>query len=354
MQQERQMISSGPAEQITTPAEISWAALQQYRILPTPRNYELFFAYYSGGNPEVTQRLGPHLRNGTKLTSGLLETIYEDCLARETMPDAVQTGTDALAQAAQAMVDQVSSNGAALAGYGDTLRHWAGRLDERTTIADLLQAVTALTLETGRASERNRTLEQELSTSAVRMAKLRQELVEVRQEATTDGLTGIPNRKAFETKLRQAVARGRAEPSSTFSLLLLDIDHFKRFNDTHGHRTGDHVLRLVGRLLTDNVKGRDTAARYGGEEFVILLADAGLEAGLVVARQICDRLATHRLIKRGTGEPIGQITVSVGVAEHRTGETGTALVERADHALYAAKDAGRNRVCAAPPDETAR
>lgn len=124
------------------------------------------------------------------------------------------------------------------------------------------------------------------------------------------------------------------------TLLMVDVDHFKRFNDEHGHRTGDQVLRLIGRLLTDNIKGRDMAARYGGEEFAVLLAGADLHAGASVAQQLCERLSAQRLIKRGTGDDLGRITISVGVAQHRAGDSGAALVERADQALYQAKRAG--------------
>lgn len=336
-----------PTAQSRALAEAVWAALRQMQIVPTPRNYELLYTHFDGTKPDLSRRLEPHLQHQNAITQDDFDAIYEECLGGDTSTDAIDSGADALAEAAQGLVDQVSGNQEALDGYGSTLATWAKRLHGRTTVDDLVKAVAVLMAETTRASERNRTLEQQLSASTIRIAKLRQDLVEVRQEATTDGLTGIANRKAFEAKLRRAVAGAKAETSSTFSLLLLDVDHFKRFNDTHGHRTGDHVLRLVARLLSDNVKGRDSAARYGGEEFGIILSGADLDAGVTVAEQMRERLSSQRLIKRGTGEAVGQITISIGVAQHRLNESGTALVERADHALYEAKRSGRNRVCAA-------
>ncbi len=129
------------------------------------------------------------------------------------------------------------------------------------------------------------------------------------------------------------------------ALILLDIDHFKRFNDHYGHRTGDLVLRLVGRVVADNVKGRDTAARYGGEEFAVILAGADLRAGAVVAGQMRAVLDGKRLITRGEQHHHGSVTISAGVAQFVPGDTAASLVERADAALYAAKHAGRNRVC---------
>jgi diguanylate cyclase len=324
-------------------AERCWSALRTRGIDPTPRNYELVYTHVAGGNPELSRRLEPHMGGTGVVSPAALESLYEEFVSSEVVADVVDGNSDAIAEAAQTLVGQVQGNQEALVGYGNTLAHWAGQLGTRTTVDDLLQAVVALTAETSKASARNRKLEHELSASAVRIAKLRQDLVEVRQEATTDALTGIANRKAFEGKLRRALARARTEPANTFTVLFLDIDHFKRFNDTHGHRTGDQVLRFLARLLSDNVKGRDTAARYGGEEFAIILADADQRSGLAVARQICQRLSAHRLVKKGTGEAVGQITVSVGVAQHRPGDTGATVVERADAALYEAKRLGRNQ-----------
>jgi diguanylate cyclase len=333
--------------QIQNFGSTAWQALQKHGVLPTPQNYEVLYAYYANARPELTQRLTACLANGVALSSNLLAELHQEYFVDKGDADTVSQGSDAIVKAAQALIEQISGNLRGLRSYDEALAHWAGRLDAQLTADGLLQAITALATETAQASERNRALELELSTSSDHIAKLRQNLVAVQQEATTDGLTGIANRKAFDTRLRQAVKQAEADSSSVFSLLLLDIDHFKRFNDTHGHRTGDHVLRLVGRLLSDNIKGRDTAARYGGEEFAILLDGADLMAGLTVATQFCEKLAGRRLIKRDTGETIGQVTCSIGVAQFQATESGAALVERADQALYEAKHRGRNQARAA-------
>jgi diguanylate cyclase len=127
--------------------------------------------------------------------------------------------------------------------------------------------------------------------------------------------------------------------------LLLDIDHFKQFNDMYGHSTGDLVLRLVGRLLIENIKGRDIAARYGGEEFGVLLVGAEINAAADVARQICTLLASKRLKVSGDTESgHGRVTISIGVAQLRSTDSLGSVIDRADAALYAAKHAGRNCV----------
>ena len=322
------------------------AEMRERGIPPTPRNYDLWFTYRAGTNPALTRRVRLALDEGQALTPTLLDMLHRECVAsigRDA--DAIGSRSDAIQEAAQTLIDQVADNRAAVATYGDTLTAWARHLGNQPTLSGLVDAIASITVETTRASERNRLLEQQLSASAARIARLRQSLADVRQEATTDALTGLANRRAFDARIRRAMAQLRSEPATPLSLLLIDVDHFKTFNDTHGHRVGDLVLRLVARLLADNVKGCDTVARYGGEEFAILLAGADLGAACVVARQLGETLRSKRLVTRGPLQTMGHITVSIGVAQARPGEQASAVVERADRALYEAKGTGRDRVC---------
>ncbi|MGB6807341.1 MAG: GGDEF domain-containing protein [Pseudolabrys sp.] len=126
--------------------------------------------------------------------------------------------------------------------------------------------------------------------------------------------------------------------------MLTDIDHFKTFNDNFGHLTGDQVLRLVAMSVKHNVKGEDTTARYGGEEFAVILPNTILRAAVTVAEHIRRAVMAKELMKRSTGEHLGRMTISIGVATLRKGDTGQSLIERADTCLYAAKRHGRNRV----------
>jgi diguanylate cyclase len=175
------------------------------------------------------------------------------------------------------------------------------------------------------------------------VTELRKNLDNVKKEAMTDGLTGLSNRKAFDKQIRDAV-----EESDNIGipvvLMMLDIDFFKKFNDTYGHQVGDQVLRLVARTLTDNVKGRDIAARYGGEEFAIILPETALPSGLKVAEVLRRSVESKEVVNKTNNETLGRITLSVGVAEYKPGESISQFIERADAALYEAKKAGRNRV----------
>jgi diguanylate cyclase len=153
--------------------------------------------------------------------------------------------------------------------------------------------------------------------------------------------------------LEKAIADSTAT-SEPLSLMLTDIDHFKSFNDSFGHLTGDQVLRLVAMSVKHNVKGKDTAARYGGEEFAVILPNTVLRAATTVANHIRREVMSKELMKRSTGEKLGHVTISMGVATLRTGDTCQSLIERADACLYAAKRSGRNRViCEADPEVAA-
>ena len=172
---------------------------------------------------------------------------------------------------------------------------------------------------------------------------MQRDLDDVRREAMLDPLTKICNRKSFDENLLKAFAAA-SSGESPLCLMLLDIDHFKRFNDTWGHQTGDQVLRLVAMTLKSNIKGQDTAARYGGEEFAGILPETDLEGAIIVADNIRKAIQAKELLKRSTNEKLGRITASFVVAMYREGDTPSTLIERADRCLYAATHAGRNRV----------
>jgi diguanylate cyclase (GGDEF)-like protein len=134
------------------------------------------------------------------------------------------------------------------------------------------------------------------------------------------------------------------EDGKPLSLVLLDIDHFKKFNDTYGHLIGDQVIRLIAESLKRNVKGQDTAARYGGEEFAIILPNTLLGNAVMFGNQLRRYIESHKVVSKSGNTTIGKVTASFGVAEFRPGEPVAKLIERADKALYLAKENGRNLV----------
>jgi diguanylate cyclase len=189
--------------------------------------------------------------------------------------------------------------------------------------------------------DHNKRLQSELEETRKAVAQQSQKLEQAKEEARVDALTGLPNRRAFDERIEQAHS-DFVTGESSFAVAILDIDHFKKFNDVHGHAVGDKVLEVVGEVLRRTQRGTDHVARYGGEEFVVLLERLpGVQAKSVVDRHR-GRIGKSSL--RVDGKDLS-ITVSAGVAEVQPGESITSVLERADRALYAAKEAGRNQTC---------
>ena len=182
------------------------------------------------------------------------------------------------------------------------------------------------------------------------LGRLTEQNLALEQLATTDPLTGLANRRRLFELLEYETARHRRTPRP-LSLLLIDIDHFKKVNDNWGHNAGDRVLQGLARVLVSGLRQADLTARYGGEEFLVVLPDTGAEGALAVAELVRRRVAASRL-PLGEGETL-QLTVSVGVATLQSEESIAHLIDRADRALYQAKHQGRNRVCSLAAEEVA-
>ena len=187
--------------------------------------------------------------------------------------------------------------------------------------------------------QNNHALEQRLNASKEEINQLQENLEVVRNESLTDPLTSLANRKHFDESLAQAIAES-IERSEPLSLVMTDIDHFKNFNDTWGHLTGDQVLRLVAMSMKQNVKGQDIAARYGGEEFAVILPNTVLRSALTVADHIRRAVMSKELMKRSTGQNLGRVTISLG-CRHRAQGRHRAVADRARRRLPLRRQAQR-------------
>jgi diguanylate cyclase len=239
------------------------------------------------------------------------------------------------------------------ANYDDSLSGATQKLSVAQKPDQVKAIVESLVKSTREMRETNKALEDRLTLSKSEISNLQQSLEAIRAESMTDPLTGLGNRKFFDRSIDAAVqnAQVNGEP---MSLLMLDIDHFKSFNDSYGHLTGDQVLRLVGMSLKQTIKGQDITARYGGEEFAVVLPNTALRQALTVADHIRRAIMAKELKKKSTGEILGRVTISVGVSMLKPHDDTDALIERADACLYAAKRNGRNRViCEVDPEYVA-
>ena len=230
--------------------------------------------------------------------------------------------------------------------YSKFLHDFTSMIPDNSNREEIHSIVLGILQETGKMVGKNLELETHLDRASHRVTELGKYMEGTRKEALTDSLTDIPNRRAFDKQIISCMEEA-ATYKSPLSLLLIDIDHFKEFNDTHGHVTGDQVLRLVAQTLLHNIKGRDMAARYGGEEFAIILPRTLLAGGQIVAELLRRVIENKKLVDRTRDKNFGQITLSIGVAQYHEGEDVISFVKRVDTALYEAKKTGRNRVCLA-------
>jgi diguanylate cyclase len=334
-------------------AEIALGQIKALRHAATPRNYEIWYAYATGYKPSLNQKINKTLNTNGTLTDADLEQIYNTYLSPARLSDRIdEVGSQVKGEIDQvmAMIDvaagSASSYTESLAGMTEKIGQSKDREGLRAIVESLVQ--TAKEMEVS-----NHELEERLNESKQEINQLQSSLEAVRSESLTDPLTQLANRKFFDMTLEATIADARAR-NEPLSLMLTDIDHFKNFNDTFGHLTGDQVLRLVALSVKQNVKGQDTAARYGGEEFAVILPNTVLRSAITVADHIRRAVMNKELLKRSTGELLGRLTISIGVATLQKNDTPQMLIERADACLYVAKRCGRNRVmCETDPEVTA-
>jgi diguanylate cyclase len=334
-------------EQAQKYADAALARIAAEALAPSPDNFALWYVYYSGQNPDVKKAIDILIANSQDINNERCRELYLRFLAEGRDEETVRRAGDQLNATIKNVSGAVRDVKSATSAYTDTLGSMSGRIKDVKDPTELKNMLTTVMSETKVMLEQNVKLEEQLDYSAHVMEELQRDLENVRREALTDGLTGLANRKAFDMEIKR-ISGEALESGKAYTLLMLDIDHFKSFNDNYGHQIGDQVLRLVARTLTDGVKGRDVAARYGGEEFSILLPETPIEAGVHVGNALRKAVATKDVINRNSGEKLGRITLSVGVAEFYPDEEIADLIERADGALYTAKHNGRNQVAAAP------
>lgn len=340
-------LSAKEKEVATELSEKSLSRIKKESILPTPENYELWYVYYARSIPEVVRVIDGIIENGQTITDYMCGELYNRFLSDLRNEETVRNSGQQVQSTIASVTDAVQGVKDATQSYGKKLSEANSKIANAKSQSEIQEVVKIATDSTKEMINQSSVLERMLLESNAAMEEMRRDLEHVRREAMTDGLTGLANRKAFDNEFDR-IFQDATRLKSSFTLLMLDIDHFKSFNDNFGHQVGDQVLRLVARTLKDSIKGKDFAARYGGEEFSIILPDTDLEGAIIVGNALRKAVASKDVINRTTGKVLGRITMSVGVAQFDRDKTQEELIERADSALYIAKHNGRNQVAAAP------
>lgn len=313
--------------------------MRAYGIAPTPPNYELWFNYAIGQNQELVSALDTAVAERRAADTAFTQTAYARFFATP-RPDEIGDMGAKLQEEVEKSKSVLENATKDIANHSKLLAEAAATMAKGGNVKGVVDRVTAATRE---LQTRHTALEAHLDQTGREMETLRQRSNTVTAENRIDPLTGLFSRTSFDERLEPM--RSEAEYNhAPLCVLIANVDNFRKFNDTWGHATGDHVLRLVAQCFKSNTRERDAAARFGGEEFAVALPNAGVESAMRVAEKIRKTVESRKIVKRSTGETLGSLTLSIGVAEHKPGETVADTVKRAAHHLEAAKRQGRNRV----------
>lgn len=346
-----QMSETDSLQKASEYAKSAMLRLEFLGLPPTPHNYALLYAYASGRLPEIKGVIDEAVRKGG-LSAPQASELYDKHLGgeneKQVLENSVKTLTEELARVMQIITETRSGT----SQFSETLTGFKTSLDKPMSVEELRVTVSKVAAQTKAIAEQNQKLQTQLAESSQQLTVMKEDLSRVQKESLTDALTGVGNRKHFVMETKR-LAFEAADQKTPMCLLMIDIDHFKKFNDAHGHLIGDQVLKLVGRTLMENLKGKDVVARYGGEEFAIILPQTRLTDAGRVAEVLRQSIAHKKIVRRDNNNTIGSITISIGTAQYHPGELLSNLVRRADAGLYLAKGAGRNRVVIQDLDEKA-
>jgi diguanylate cyclase len=316
--------------------------LSRLGIQPSPHAFAVWFTHLSGQDPALSAALRERANAGMTFTAEVVEELHETHILSTRTLRVAERSSRAVMMEIDGIVELIRLSLGSSTKYSSTLSKLLGDMVTTNDPAALKEIVSTLVKATEETRQLNETLDKGLRAARTEVDELRKVLEDTRLDALKDGLTGISNRRHFEQAMQGAIETA-TETRRQFALLMIDIDHFKQFNDQHGHLTGDKVLRVVAQALRDKFPARATVARYGGEEFAVILPDADLMAGWVGAEAARQSILARELVKRSTGEKIGRITISIGVGAWKRNDSALSLLSRSDGALLRAKRFGRNR-----------
>ncbi|HEU5046594.1 MAG TPA: diguanylate cyclase [Rickettsiales bacterium] len=329
-------------------ARQSLLLMTERNIEPTPINYTVWYHYTMGDIKELNAEIDKFLRTKTLvITDDVNIYLYNKyVLAPQQTEEEAVTDTSQNAQTVLGEIMEVIKKFSSdTENYNTQIDSHVTALSKKITDPALKEMAAEIINRAVAIRDSGSELSSKLEESKREVAVLKTNLERVTYESHRDFLTGVGNRKALEKRLEELTRWSRENNNADLCLLMIDIDHFKSFNDKFGHLIGDEVLKKVGQALVDTVKGKDFVGRYGGEEFAILLPSTPLAGALVVGENIRKNIEETILQRKDTGDVIDKVTVSIGVARYRPDQDSAAVfISRADNALYRAKMGGRNRV----------
>jgi diguanylate cyclase len=317
--------------------------LAHYNIPAIPVCYHVAYQYVSHGHDEFTDSIDNQINKSGQLDGHFLLHLFESHCLDGSNNDKLEGHLAELHNLLYKVLEGVTSNCSQTDIFNETLLQQSHALNEDPGVDDLRSIAHTLLQATTQAMNNNLLLRHQLDSIRQQSQSLQNEVDRLRDEISTDSLTGLFNRRALNKRIHELIDTHMVD-TEPFSILMVDIDHFKQFNDSFGHLVGDEVIRRVGLAMKSKLREADFPARFGGEEFTVLLPETDISHALGIAQSIHQSVANLILVKRSTKEKLPSITVSVGAASYRKGESPESLIERADQALYLAKESGRNQI----------
>jgi len=314
----------------------------KWKIPLTPMNYHILFEYESQNNL-LRNELDKIFKKDKTLTLENSTVLFERyCKNSPTDKKIRNIHSDVITTLKDVLKDVLSANDD-VTNYQKNLKDFSGEITNVDDISAVTNLIQKMVKDTAIMAESNKKFQDKLEDANALAESLKEELEKTQKDAFTDGLTQINNRNAFDSKISEMFHNFEVTKEK-FSFVILDIDFFKKFNDKYGHLVGDEVLKVVASALFKNIKGNDFVARYGGEEFVIIFPETNIKNATIISDVIRQKIEHKKNTIVQTGKELDKITISLGVSEVREGDTVDSLLERADNALYLAKDSGRNNV----------
>jgi diguanylate cyclase len=317
--------------------------MRMHSVPPTSANYEVWLSYRLGRNSALREAIDTRIATGHPFSAEFNADTYERFFTGLGASAQIVMAGEQIARDLSQVVSFLKQAEEKSGSYGKTLETAATDLNRSLAPDQIRQVVSSLAAATLDMANHNQRLNEQLQSSTREIDTLRNSLESVRVESLTDSLTGLANRRMFDETLRMRLEEARAQRTE-LCLVLVDIDHFKRFNDTWGHHTGDQILRFLASAMQAHARPDMLVARHGGEEFAMILPRVSIRAASQTAETLRGAIQAKRLRRRSTNEDLGQVTVSMGIARLQPGDTTQGLVERADACLYASKRNGRNQV----------
>lgn len=325
------------------------AAIRDHGSPAHPRSYEVWFHHFSEGMPHLSIALKNLIAEGNGIVGETeIERLHKLYIASErTGGEAITTSGQIAEEIAQvaARIDEALNDSD---GYHAAMQSLGSQISPDTDRAKLRGWIEQLLQISNTTIRQKKMLESKLIQCSDQINDLKNNIQTINVDAITDRMTGLLNRRHFDRKMEFYIENASIS-KSVFSLMIADVDWFKKFNDLHGHLTGDLVLRAVAQTIKSNLNEAAIVSRFGGEEFAVILPDADIHQARELAEAVRTDLAARQFIKRSARETIGRVTISVGVTVYSNGDTAASLIDRADHALMIAKKEGRNRTVATGP-----